>query len=334
MLNIADIEAKQLSNTSIGTAEISKDNFIKQASIKSIDEFDIEGASISTTTTPSPAPKTKTDVIKETTSENSADGQDSSTPLNKKSSAFIPKNKLGMSRQSSKVDGDDTDKTSKSTLSKSSLTKSLNAKSEKFVPSKLKLGRKEYVPPTKKVAPPPQNIQVPAVQTQPPAQSLSQTVNPNYRPPMAQNQPMGQNYNQNAQNMMGRVPINNQNGAPSGPPNQHLPPQTYNQNNMGYQNKPQMGYNQGYNQGQGSYQNRQNMNKQYDGQYKKKDYMILKTVLEIDEIFSFDCVLNAEKMYENNSKIAAKRKEIYDKFSAKNSKFVISNCYFQIKLKN
>lgn len=84
--SIDEIETKQLSNRSIlANKEITKDDMIKKASFKSVNEFDIDGYEGS---------DKGFNNIKDTTSEGSIEGSEPKSSMSLKANAFTPKNKI------------------------------------------------------------------------------------------------------------------------------------------------------------------------------------------------------------------------------------------------
>lgn len=141
VFTMAEIEERQLSNTNIGQTkssivkEISHEDLVKQESMKSMDEFEIEGDGYSK--------NVYGDLVRETNSESSSDAQEATTPLNKNSTEFTPKSKGSEVSQSTNTSKLST--TGKTTALKSSLKSGSTA----YIPGKLKSGSTSFVPSNK-----------------------------------------------------------------------------------------------------------------------------------------------------------------------------------------
>lgn len=145
VLSIAEIEARQLSNSYISNnfglnsngndnSEFTEEDLMKKQSMKSIDEFEIEG-----NVTPKSFSK---DTIGETTSEGGSETQDGATPLNKNSVEFKPKaSSKPASGLNKPTESDETDK--------GVSTKSLTTGSRSFIPTKSKITSKPFIPSNK-----------------------------------------------------------------------------------------------------------------------------------------------------------------------------------------
>ena len=253
VLNIEELEAKQLSNRSTGHdnkpfahQEITPEDMMKKESFKSINEFDIEGGDENNST--------KEIDLPDAVSEGSEGGSDQKPSLDLKSSAFTPKNRQTASTKSVDefdIESSDAQSTDKS-ISKP--PKKLTTRSSVFNPNK----SKPFVPSSMK-----QPVQNP---------SLSQTVNPNSFPYKQEvNAPTSMNPYQPPLTQPTMVPNPVVNAQVMQPGLQQTWQGDYAQQNVGMYN-------------QGVPQNRMQPKKDV----KKTNYYLIERLVAIEDLFSFD----------------------------------------------